>query len=470
MINGMLDEILIAFTTITLYFLVMRNISSCKANILHLCAAVITTTIFSSALFIYDPRLEIFGSVAAICIATIFLAWHTKTIILSGFYAVLGMIVLMLSVSLSNFLLYLFSLIVGDNQERIGFREDMEYITLIEYITIYVLALAISYAISKHLGSALRRVIAALYASLDKKYIAYILLILLFSLIFFYASFFITPNNYGSTTQMAIIGTITNLFYFFILNIALYSFFTGLRTHMQNSHNQELLKVHQDYINNLEALYGEMRKFRHDNVNILLGIYGYIQNRDIDGLESYFNNKIIPLRDYMNNSSNTLDKLKELRIPEIKGLLMVKIMQAQDQGINMHVVIKEPIETIDFDMLDFTRILGILLDNAIEASLESSDPYIKFAFLREESSYFIAIANPFGPTSPSVSKVFEKDFSTKGEGRGLGLFTVRQILDQKANAVLSTYIKNEEFIQEIRLGNVHKENETESQHQEVQSA
>lgn len=255
-----------------------------------------------------------------------------------------------------------------------------------------------------------------------------------------------------------------------LLILAAYSFFFGKKTHIQSAHDQELLKIHQDYISNLEALYSEMRKWRHDNGNVLLGVYGYIQNRDLDGLNDYFQNKIIPLRDRIKNSGNTFDKLNDVLIPEIKGLLMVKIMQAQEQGIKMHVFVKGTIDTIDFDMLGFTQILGILLDNAMEASLESKNPYVKFAFIREETSYLIAVVNPFGPSQPLISKIFDKDFSTKGEDRGFGLYTVRQIIDKKENAILSTYIKNEEFVQEIRLGSTQTRYASVPQKREVRSA
>ncbi|HEL8800302.1 TPA: ATPase, partial [Listeria monocytogenes] len=57
---------------------------------------------------------------------------------------------------------------------------------------------------------------------------------------------------------------------------------------------KEQLEQLQDYVTTLESLHREMRVFRHDYVNILSTLVGYIDNNDMPGLKYYFENNIVP--------------------------------------------------------------------------------------------------------------------------------------------------------------------------------
>ncbi len=51
--------------------------------------------------------------------------------------------------------------------------------------------------------------------------------------------------------------------------------------------------------------------------------------------------------------------------------------------------------------------------------------------------------------TPILSKIFEKGYSTKGDGRGLGLYHLRQIMEKHNNTLINTVIKDNEFIQAL---------------------
>jgi len=200
-------------------------------------------------------------------------------------------------------------------------------------------------------------------------------------------------------------------------------------------------------------MYGEMRKFRHDYINILATLYGYIEYKDLEGLEKYFNTSIAPIGEKMRDTNSTLDRLKKINILELKGLLALKLMQAQDQGIHVQIEVVESIEAIDFYIIDLTRIIGILVDNAVEACEEIKDSVLKVAIVKEANIINILIVNSIQEPFPSIEKIYKEGFSTKGEGRGLGLHTVRRIIDQSNNVILNTYISDNDFIQELKILN-----------------
>ena len=75
---------------------------------------------------------------------------------------------------------------------------------------------------------------------------------------------------------------------------------------------------------------------------------------------------------------------------------------------------------------EFTRILGILMDNAIEATSECDNKYIH-------------------------EKIYEKGYSTKPHNTGLGLWEVENILKKHKNITRFTSKDDKLFKQQIEI-------------------
>lgn len=63
-----------------------------------------------------------------------------------------------------------------------------------------------------------------------------------------------------------------------------------------------------------------------------------------------------------------LNGIENLKVREIKGLITTKILQAQENNIEITVEVADEITQIDMDAIQLSRVLGIIMDNAIEAS------------------------------------------------------------------------------------------------------
>ena len=97
-------------------------------------------------------------------------------------------------------------------------------------------------------------------------------------------------------------------------------------------------------------------------------------------------------------------------------------------------------------MYKFSRVLGILIDNAIEASEKCDDKIIELSFIRENhnSRSIISIKNTYSNKTVNISEIFEKGMSSKKEHFGIGLWEIRRYVKKSKNLDLKT-IKTEKF-------------------------
>ena len=129
----------------------------------------------------------------------------------------------------------------------------------------------------------------------------------------------------------------------------------------------------------------------------------------------------------------------------------MKLLEAQSKGIETSVEIEEEIYDFQIELLDFIKILSILCDNAIEGCLTAEAPKIAIALIREERMLILVVENSTKAEKLELSPIFEKGYSSKGEGRGLGLYNVHTILEKYPKSLISTRSANHLFSQTIQF-------------------
>ena len=230
------------------------------------------------------------------------------------------------------------------------------------------------------------------------------------------------------------------IFHFITFNI-----YSTQKTKREEESKRNLL----EYTSQVENMYDELRSFKHDYVNVLLTLSSFIDNNDMDGLNAYFKSTVLPTSEKLNQSKYYLHKLSKIKEPAIKGMLSAKFINAMNLGINLFVDIMDDIPEISMSVLDLTRILGIYIDNAVEAALETESKEIKFNVVLGQSSVAIIVANSFINKGISLSEIEKNGISTKGEGRGIGLCNVRKILESYENVSKMTEINDNYFSQTL---------------------
>lgn len=205
------------------------------------------------------------------------------------------------------------------------------------------------------------------------------------------------------------------------------------------------------YSNKLEENYQEYRKFRHDYLNMYTGMVGYIETKDMAGLERYFTEHIVPISQSITTNLIKLADLYRIEIPELKGLVATKLLLAQEKGMDISCEVPTPVTRINMDILDLCTAIGILLDNAIEATESIENGRIRLSFITYEDRVLITIENQIEDLLVPIYQLFEHGFSTKGSDRGLGLWNLSEMMDKSDVIHLDTAIENHYFIQQLNI-------------------
>ena len=201
----------------------------------------------------------------------------------------------------------------------------------------------------------------------------------------------------------------------------------------------------------LELLYNNVSAFKHDFSNIITAFGGYIYTKNMDGLEKYYN-KIVD-ECHINNNLSTLNP-KIINNPAVYNILATKYYKADELGITINLQIFINLNELKIDVYDFCRMLGILLDNAIEASAQCNDKIIniEIADIKVRKYQSIMIENSYNNKDIDISKIYEKGYTTKTEdsdSHGIGLWQVSKIVKKYNNMILDTTKNDKYFKQEI---------------------
>lgn len=203
------------------------------------------------------------------------------------------------------------------------------------------------------------------------------------------------------------------------------------------------LESAESYNNTLRILHDNVRGFKHDFDNIVTTIGGYIKTEDMEGLKKYY----LQLVDDC-EKVNTLYILNPEVVNNdgIYNLLTKKYYDADSKNIKMNISFLLDLGNLHMKIYEFARILGILLDNAIEASSECDEKIINLSFRNDtkNSRELIVIENTYNNKNVDTEKIFEKGISEKEDHTGLGLWEVRKIVKKNNNVNLHTS-KNKKF-------------------------
>ena len=127
---------------------------------------------------------------------------------------------------------------------------------------------------------------------------------------------------------------------------------------------EQSLEESQLYNKSLKILHDTNRAFKHDFGNIVQAIGGYISTRDLDGLEEYYSQL---LSDCQKVNNLYVLNPEIINNPAIYSILASKYYSADEAGIKINLDVFLDLNKLNMKIYEFTRILGILVDNAIEA-------------------------------------------------------------------------------------------------------
>ena len=227
-----------------------------------------------------------------------------------------------------------------------------------------------------------------------------------------------------------------------------------LKEKLQEKLNQEQdlrYREMERYSLHIEELYKEVRSFRHDYTNLLTSLRLGIEEEDMEQIKEVYDSVLKDSSQKLQDNKYDLGRLVNVRDRALKSLLAGKFLKARDQNIVFNVEVPEEIQVEGMSLLDFLTIVSILCDNAIEASAEASQPHVSIAFLKNGAQETFIIENSIKEEGIDVSEIFSFGVSSKGEDRGVGLYTVMKIVESHPNASLNTTCQDQVFRQVLTM-------------------
>ncbi|MBB2913659.1 sensor histidine kinase regulating citrate/malate metabolism [Streptosporangium becharense] len=117
-----------------------------------------------------------------------------------------------------------------------------------------------------------------------------------------------------------------------------------------------------------------------------------------------------------------------VREPVLAALLLGKSAEAGERGVELVITPDSGLDDIGLDSRDLVTILGNLIDNAVDAAMTGAPPARVEVRLRvDETAFLISVADSGPGLDPATAgEAFRRGWTTKGDGRGLGLAMVGQ--------------------------------------------
>ena len=404
--------------------------SSRKSKIIYVFLVAIVGSIIR--IFVPDP----YGSFLNILVVICCIKFIFKTTILKALLS--EFIMIALSIVLELFMLKFYQTVLNlpyDNVMTIPLYRAL--FTLSIYLCIYIL-----YRIIRYFKFNIK-----LENMTRKNRILFIINTLLGILAIATQIYLMAFYSYKMPIYITITSILSLLAYFVI------SFYSLLSTNKLDTTTRDLEEA-QLYNKTLTILHDSIRGFKHDFHNIVQSIGGYADRGDLEGLRIYYRQL---LQDCGRTNNLTALNPEVINNPAIYNVLATKYHKADEIGVQINLGIFINLNEIEKHMkiYEFTRILGILLDNAIEAAAECENKIIHVSFRKEQNRrrLLVIIDNTYKNKDINVDKIYEKDFSTKSKetNSGLGLWEVRQILKKNNNLNLFTTKSEEFFSQQFEI-------------------
>lgn len=203
-----------------------------------------------------------------------------------------------------------------------------------------------------------------------------------------------------------------------------------------------------NYLEKYEKELTEKRKIIHDYKNQLIVINGYIGNDK--KLKEYLKEIIDEQKSISENSIiRNIDKLPR----GLKGLVYYKFSHI-DKEIKVNLNVINSIKK--FDKLpaklnkDVLKIVGVLIDNAIEAVEYEEEKIINLDFSIVKDKFIMNMSNTC-TKHINMENIMAAGFSTKNKNRGYGLTLVKDILNHEKKIKLNFDISEEEFISKMQV-------------------
>lgn len=216
--------------------------------------------------------------------------------------------------------------------------------------------------------------------------------------------------------------------------------------------SRALILQQQNYMQRLEHIQRELRSVQHDYKNMLTGLYAQAHEGNTEKVKEYLGQKLLQLDGEVQQDIKRMNHLTQVGLIELKALILMKMMEAERLGVAFLLEVMNPVSHVEMHTEDLLRCLGILLDNALDETGKMEAAAVTLVLLMEQEKLTVVVKNPCLKT-PQLNRIWEDGYSTKGEGRGIGLSNYRKLLHRYENASHETRVEGNCLLQVFTILN-----------------
>lgn len=220
------------------------------------------------------------------------------------------------------------------------------------------------------------------------------------------------------------------LFFLFLIYLIVYNKYMVIKEVKKTEELLDMMSIYEKRID-------EDRIIRHEMLNNLLALKSFKDKNSKDFDKT--------LDDFIMTCSNKSVGVKNIYKlpPGLKGIVYYKMNIASDKKINYNINISKQVniklEKENYkEYVSLCKILGIIIDNAIEASEKTKDKLLIIDAYNEKDGIVIEVTNSCKEKDMDISSLYKKGYSSKGNNRGFGLHIARMLLKN------SKYLKMEQ--------------------------
>ena len=242
---------------------------------------------------------------------------------------------------------------------------------------------------------------------------------------------------------------------FIITMVILLSFcIVGIFMIKQNSDIQKTTSKYQklvDYSDITNGLLEDYRVVSHEQKNQLLVIRSMLDDNSSQELVDYVDGL---LDKKVGFKYEWIGELNQLSLSGLKGLINYKLIEAHTLDININISISKDVNNSNLNSLSTTQkdelysIMGVYLDNAIQAAKESNKKEVSLEIYKENEKIVIVIANTYNGKI-DFEKLDNYGYTTKGKNHGVGLHLVKKIIEDEVIYSQSRSLFEDYYVQKL---------------------
>lgn len=185
------------------------------------------------------------------------------------------------------------------------------------------------------------------------------------------------------------------------------------------------------------SLLQNLRFFRHNTINMLYGLEGVIINGDAEQIRDYYQQMREKCALVNNENIAALERITD---PSVSAILLRTVDKARQLNLPLNLYVQEAVPlNCALSRSDLCQILGVLLDNALEAAAAASERFVSVELRTVDQSTELIIKNTYaGQVDPAL--LGQGGATTKEGHSGQGLLSCYDILRRKRGAFLNYWV------------------------------